>query len=92
MSNMNDLYVSKITKAGQVSIPKELREEMGLKEAAYVAMEPKKGIIIMRKVRSLEDELSHFEKEAKSRGIAKKDVQKAIDEVRPGLVKELYGI
>jgi AbrB family looped-hinge helix DNA binding protein len=88
---MDDLYVSKITAAGQVSIPKEVRGNMGLEEG-YVSIEPHKDRIIMRKIRSFKEDLAYFRKEAKRREIARADVQKAIDEVRPELMKEMYGI
>ncbi len=89
---MTGLYISKVTKAGQVSIPKELRAEMKLKEAEYVSMEPRQGAILMRKIKPFSDYLESFRAEAKRKGITGKDVQTAIDEVGRSLVKERYGL
>ncbi len=89
---MAGLYVSKVTKAGQVSIPKELRVEMELGEAEYVSMEPRGSTILMRKVRPLSDYFKLFQTEAKRKGITRKDVQTAIDEAGASLMKEMYGL
>ena len=85
------MYVSKITKAGQISLPKELRAKMGLKEAEYVSMEPRGGAILLQRVRSYE-EPDYLKVEAKRRGITRQDAQKAIDSIRATLAKERYGI
>ena len=92
VSNMAGLYVSKITKAGQVSIPKELRAELNLGEADYVSMEPRRDIVILKKVRSLGNSFRYFEEEGKRKGITRADVDKAIHDVRSELMKERYNI
>lgn len=89
---MVNLYVSKVTKAGQISVPKELRSRMGFNEADYVSMEPRGSAILLRKVRPYEDLLDYFRAETKRKGITRKDVQGAIDEIRPKLVKRIYGL
>ncbi|MBN2517736.1 MAG: AbrB/MazE/SpoVT family DNA-binding domain-containing protein [Candidatus Altiarchaeota archaeon] len=89
---MANLYVSKITKAGQISLPKELRAKMGLREAEYVSMEPQGEAIVLQKVRQSYEAPDYFKSEAKREGITRQDVQKAIDNVRSTLAKERYGI
>ena len=92
VSIMGNVYISKVTKAGQISIPKQLRADMGLKEAEYVSMEPRAGSVLMRKVASSEDPFEYFGRLAKEKGITPADVDKAIREVRASLMKERYGI
>jgi len=88
---MANLYVAKITKAGQISLPKELRASMKMNEAEYVSMEPRGEAIVLQKVKSYE-EPDYFKAESKRKGITRQDVQKAIDNVRSALVKERYDI
>ena len=42
-------HVSKVTAKGQVTIPKEIRERLGLKSGEYVVWEPRGGGVVMER-------------------------------------------
>jgi len=88
---MTNMSISKITSAGQISIPKDLRESRGLEASDYVSIEPLGEGLYLRKVKSFkEDIFDYFQTEAKRKGISKEDVDKAIDEVGNKLFREKY--
>ena len=87
---MGDVYVSKVTAAGQISLPKQLRESLGIKED-YIVIESLGDALILRKITSLREEIfGYFEKEAKKKGITKAKLEKAIKRSGDKLLKELY--
>lgn len=83
---MRDVYISKVTSRGQVTLPPEWRamEKVGGKD--YVVMrQVGQAIVLERVVQRLErlDEITRlFEADAKRRGITKQDVLDALDRVR----------
>ena len=89
---MANLYVSKVTKAGQVSVPKELRALMGLREAEYVSMEPSASGILVRKIEPAKSVFERFDAKAGGKKASPKAVQNAIEKVRASLMSEKYGI
>lgn len=53
------MYKAKVTSKGQVTVPKELREKMGLKQGDYLCIkETKEGYIIKKKIE--EDTFSKY--------------------------------
>ena len=90
---MESMYMAKVTRSGQISIPKELREEYGVDEGEYMAIEPMGKMLLMRKVESSSEEMfSKLRQEIKERGITKKDVTKALEEAREDVFREQYGL
>lgn len=76
-------YPAKITSKGQVTIPKPVRDELGLAEGDYLVLEPQGEYLIGAKAEiSSEDEFERLAdriaKRFKSKGIAKSDVEDAI--------------
>jgi len=89
---MGNLYVSKVTSAGQISLPKEIRAMFGLSSGEYVSLEPKENTLVLQKINGASDPLEHFRQEAARKGITRAQVARAIKSVRAELVKERYGI
>jgi AbrB family looped-hinge helix DNA binding protein len=90
--NMAGIYVSKVTAAGQISLPKSLRDALGIGED-YIVIEPFGDALILRKVKSLRDEIfGYFEKEAKAKGITKEQLEKAIKKSGKKILKEIYNV
>lgn len=88
--NMTEIYVSKVTAAGQISLPKSLRDTLGIKED-YVVIEPLGDALLLRRVKSLRDEIfGYFEKEAKEKGITKERLEKAVRKSGAKILKEIY--
>jgi AbrB family looped-hinge helix DNA binding protein len=89
-NNMAEVYVSKVTSAGQISLPKELRVAMGIEED-YIVIEPFGDALILRKVKTLRDEIfGYFEKEASAKGITKEQLEKAIKKSGRKILKDAY--
>jgi len=87
---MTDVYVSKVTSAGQISIPKALRDSLGLGED-YVVIEHLGDTLLLRKVRSVKEEtLAYFESEAKAKGLTREQLEKTLSRSKKKLVKELF--
>lgn len=90
--NMTDVYVSKVTSAGQISLPKALREALGIEED-YVIIEPFGDALLLRKLKSMKEELyEYFEKEAKIKGFTKAKLEKAIKKSGKKNLMELYDV
>lgn len=87
---MRPIYVAKITSAGQLSIPKEVREKLGLKEE-QVLLEPVGDVIVLRRIKTMQEELfEYFTRETKARGITKKDMWKALKVARKKVFEEMF--
>ena len=85
---MAETTVTKISTKGQVVIPQNLREEMRIKPSDEFLIYGEKDTILMKKIEksSLKGDFyaltKRLQKEAKKRGITRKDVKEAIAEVR----------
>jgi len=87
---MKPIYVSKITSAGQLSIPKEVREKLGFGEE-YILLEPVGDIVVLRRIRTMKEEIfKYFDLETKARGITRKDMEKALKTARKEVFEELF--
>ena len=78
--------VTKVSSKGQVVIPKNLKEELGIKRGDSLLVYAVKDLIVLRKFKASESILtvvsSLFMKKAAERGITRKDVDEAIADVR----------
>ncbi|MBI3588651.1 AbrB/MazE/SpoVT family DNA-binding domain-containing protein [Candidatus Micrarchaeota archaeon] len=78
-----DVFISKVTSRGQVTIPQELREEEGITSDDYVAIRRVGNYIVLGKAELRLDEITGaFEKEAKTKGISKNDLLEELENVR----------
>ncbi len=75
------MEVVKVSTKGQVVIPKEIRESLGIRNGDYLVVTERNGYIIMKKL-SVEDVFKEGEELAKSLKIEKKDVIRAVREIR----------
>ena len=76
-------YPAKITSKGQVTIPKPVRDELGLAEGDYLVLEPQGEYLIGAKAKiSSEDEFDRLADRIatrfKSQGITRSDIEDAI--------------
>ena len=74
----------KVTRKGQVTIPREIREKLGIREGDYLVAAGVKDLVILRKVSlpSWEELFAYGEKLAREKGITREDVLKAISATR----------
>ena len=78
--------VTRVSSKGQVVIPKNLKEKLGIKEGDRLLVYAVRDLIVLRKFKAAESILSivsaPFMKKAAERGITRKDVDEAIADVR----------
>ena len=81
-------YISKVTSRGQVTLPQDFRQDNGITGEDYVVMQRVGQNLILGKAQLNLDEITAgFEKEAKAKGITKKDLLEELERVR----KDMYG-
>jgi AbrB family looped-hinge helix DNA binding protein len=98
---MAELALAKVTRKGQMTIPQELRETLGIEPGDYVALRPLMGGILISKVSvtpqvRAEDVLHHLVvslgQAAEQRGIREdEDLDRIIEDVQERVYRERYG-
>lgn len=85
--------IVKVTSKGQLTIPANIRGEVGLKRGSYIYMKSLGKLVIMKKVDDLSlDEISSILQEiAQEKGLTKTLLAKDVKRVRSELWKEKYG-
>ena len=76
-------YPTRVSFKGQVTIPKKLRNKLGIAPGDFVLFEEKEGEVVLKKARlSAEEEFNKLvvalDKKAKKLGITDKDIEDAI--------------
>jgi AbrB family looped-hinge helix DNA binding protein len=81
-----EVSLVKVTRKGQVTIPRGTRERLGIREGDYLVATEVKDLVLLRKASmpSWDDLFKYGEKFAIERGITQEDVLKAIRAVRRG--------
>ncbi len=75
------MEVVKVSTKGQVVIPKEIRDALGIRNGDYLVVMEKNGYIVMKKL-SVEDVFKEGEELAKTLEITREDVIRAVRDVR----------
>jgi AbrB family looped-hinge helix DNA binding protein len=98
---MTKLVLAKVTRKGQMTIPQELREALGIEAGDYVALRPLMGGVFMSKASVLpqvkaEDVLPHLVgprgKSPATRGAEKdEDLNTTIEEIEEEIYRESTG-
>ena len=89
MINMSEVSLTRLSSKGQIVVPKSLREIMGLEEGEVFALFGEGDTIILKRLELPSDKefkrlLDWGEKYAKTHGITRKQVLKAIEDHRKG--------
>ncbi len=76
-------YISKVTSRGQITLPQDLRDEEGITANDYVVIRKVGGHITVDKADlGYEKVTRRFQKDAKEKGLTKKDLLKELESVR----------
>jgi len=78
------------TERGQVTIPKSIREKLGITNKTKLKIYTDKNKIIIEPVPLLDLLLKDIEDEAKTKGYTREELTHEIEVVREKLMKELY--
>jgi AbrB family looped-hinge helix DNA binding protein len=75
--------VIKATSKGQITLPNKIRQQLGIDQNSYIAIDVIGDYVLMKKVNVKLKEISKlFQEEAKRRNITKKEIEEAILESR----------
>jgi AbrB family looped-hinge helix DNA binding protein len=77
---MNDSYVSKVTSVGQVTLPKEIREELNLEKDDYIIFERIGETYFIKKLNQEKDILEKVRDRVKKSGITRERLEEIIEE------------
>lgn len=83
-------YVSP-TSRGQVTIPKRIRDALGLSPKTRLRVYAEAGRVVLEPVSPLDTLLESLEAEARRKGYTREDLEREVEAVRERLVKKLYG-
>lgn len=84
------LGTSKITSKGQVTIPAEIRADMGLNPGTDVVFIELDDVVILKKSEDLLSLFKTFEKRAKELQLTKKDLKELVEKEKKRTWKEHY--
>jgi len=80
----------KPTVRGQITIPKNVRNELGITPNTKLKIYVENNKIVVEPVSHLDLFFKDIEEEAKSKGYTEEELNREIDMVREKLVKEIY--
>ena len=86
---MNTKHI-KPTVRGQITIPKNVRNELGITPNTKLKIYVENNKIVVEPVSHLDLFFKDIEEEAKSKGYTEEELNREIDMVREKLVKEIY--
>jgi len=81
-------YVSKLTSAGQVTIPKRIRERLGLRGASFVVLDEVGDVVLLRPFEADEETLRILRKKFSKTGLTRARVNEIVERERGKLWKE----
>ncbi len=75
--------VVKVTSKGQLTLPAEIREDLDISEDDYLYVTEASGLILMKRIGVDPKEiLNAFQRAAKETGFTRKELDRAIQEIR----------
>ena len=81
-------YVSKVTSAGQLTIPKKIREKLGLRGSSFVVLDEAGDVVLLRPFEADEKSLGILRRKLKKTGLTTAKVNKIVEREREKLWKE----
>ena len=75
-------YVSKVTSAGQVTIPKEVRKTLGLSDNDFVEFNEIGEAVVMQKLKARRDKVKRIRARIKRSGMTRERVDAIVEETR----------
>ena len=75
-------YVSKVTSAGQVTIPKEVRKTLGLTDNDFVEFNEIGEAVVMQKLKARRDKVKRIRARIKRGGMTRERVDAIVEETR----------
>jgi AbrB family looped-hinge helix DNA binding protein len=77
-----ETYVSRVTAAGQMTLPKKVRRSLGIEGAEYVEVAMVGRAAIIRRLREEDEFLRSIRRKIKKSGLTRAKVQEIVEETR----------
>jgi len=81
-------YVSKLTSAGQLTIPKEIRRRLGLQSSSLVVLDEIGDVVLLRRFEAEQEVLQLLRNRLKKTGVTRTRVNEIVERERAKLWKE----
>jgi len=81
-------YVSKLTSAGQVTIPKRIRERLGLRGSSFVVLDEVGDVVLLRPFEADEETLRILRRKFSKTGLTRARVNEIVERERGKSWKE----
>jgi AbrB family looped-hinge helix DNA binding protein len=78
-------YVSKLTSAGQLTIPKKMREKLGLRGASFIVLDEVGDVVLLRPFEADEETLRILRKRFTKTGVTRARVNEIVERERAKL-------
>ena len=83
-------YISKVTSAGQLTLPKKIRKALGLKERDYVEVALVGKTAVIRRLREDEEFLQSITRKVRKTGLTRARLEQILGEVKKEAWKKRY--
>ncbi|MFH1722616.1 MAG: AbrB/MazE/SpoVT family DNA-binding domain-containing protein [Candidatus Altiarchaeota archaeon] len=83
-------YISKITSAGQITIPAEIRKKLSLEKEDFLEFDEVGNAIVVRKLKLQLDVLNRVREKIKKSGVTKKKALDAVEAASRETWRENY--
>ena len=77
---MTEAYISKVTSVGQITLPKEVRDQLGIGQDDYVVIEKIGDTYYIRKFQGEKRLLALIREKVKKSGITRQRLQQMVEE------------
>jgi len=81
-------YVSKVTSAGQLTIPKKIRVKLGLGASSFVVLDEVGDVVLLRPFEADEESLRILRKRFRKTGLTRARVKEIVERERARLRKK----
>jgi len=81
-------YVSKVTSAGQLTIPKEIRRRLGLQSSSLVVLDEIGDVVLLRRFEAEQEVLYLLRNRLRKTGVTRTRVNEIVERERAKLWKE----
>jgi len=81
-------YVSKVTSAGQLTIPKKIRDRLGLRASSLVVLDEVGDVVVLRRFEADEESLRILRRRFRKTGMTRARVNEIVERERARLWKE----
>jgi antitoxin PrlF len=81
-------YVSKVTSAGQITLPKKVRDALGVGPDSYIVLTAMGETVVLRKMDADQDTLKKIREKVRKTGLTRERVEEIVEEERSKLRKE----